>query len=459
LRALPFIVACVFISTCSQRPPILEQIKELGELRVVTRNSPTAYYQGSHGPTGPEYDLVRLFAERLGVELAIYTTKTLQEILPEVDSGKAHLAAASLTATDERSKWLTFGPAYQEVTQQLVYRLGTPKPQHLEDLLDRHIEVIAGSADAETLREIRHEYPELAWVENPHTESAELLERLAKGEIELTIVDSTEFAIARNYHPELRVAMDLSEAESLAWAFVNDNDKSLRNEVSAFFAGLERSGELQALAHRYYGHRGKFDYVGTRSFMRHVQSRLPRYRGWFEQAAAVNRQDWRLIAAIGYQESHWMPSAVSPTGVRGIMMLTQTTARQMGIDNRIDPRKSIFGGAQYFSHVKARIPEAVAEPDRTWFALAAYNVGLGHVEDARYLTEMHGRDPDKWIDVREHLPLLGQSKWYKQLKRGYARGWEPVLYVDNIRSYYDILQWVTTAEEEEAESPLPSDRT
>lgn len=454
MRALPVIVACAFVSTCSQRPPLLEQIMDLGELRVVTRNNPTAYYEGSGGPTGPEYDLVRLFAEKLGVQLAIYTTDTLQEILPEVASGTAHLAAAGLAATDERKRWLTFGPAYREVRQQLIYRLGTPKPKHLKDLLDRHIEVTEGSADVTTLREIRQRYPELAWVENPHTESAALLERLAKGEIELTIVDSTEFAIARNYHPELRVAMDLSEPQSLAWAFLNDADTSLRNEAHAFFVGLEQSGELGALVHRYYGHTGKFDYVGTRSFLRHVESRLPRYRGWFEEAAAVNEQDWRLIAAIGYQESHWKPSAVSPTGVRGIMMLTRTTARQMGIDNRVDPKNSIFGGARYFSHVKIRIPEAIAEPDRTWFALAAYNVGLGHVEDARFLTEMHGRDPNRWIDVRDHLPLLGQRKWYKQLKRGYARGWEPVLYVDNIRSYYDILQWVTT-EEEDIPPPRP----
>jgi membrane-bound lytic murein transglycosylase F len=140
------------------------------------------------------------------------------------------------------------------------------------------------------------------------------------------------------------------------------------------------------------------------------------------------------------------------------MMLTEDTARALGVTDRLNPRDSIFGGARYFVNMRNQLPSRILEPDRTWMTLAAYNVGLGHLEDARVLTQIHGKNPDSWDDVREHLPLLTQSKWYTRVKRGYARGWEPVRFVDNIRSYIDILDWVAgdTAPPAQREARLPS---
>ncbi|MBT8143474.1 MAG: transglycosylase SLT domain-containing protein, partial [Gammaproteobacteria bacterium] len=204
---------------------------------------------------------------------------------------------------------------------------------------------------------------------------------------------------------------------------------------------LTASQQAQRTLDKYYGYRGEFDYVGTRRFLRHVESRLPQYQEMFDEAAERVDVDWKLLAAVGYQESHWNPDAVSPTGVRGLMMLTRATAGQLGIENRRDPEASISGGARYLVRVRSKIPERIPEPDRTYMALAAYNVGFGHLEDARVLTQRFGKDPDLWKDVREHLPLLAQRKYYTTVRRGYARGWEPVLYVDNIRRYYDLLQW------------------
>jgi membrane-bound lytic murein transglycosylase F len=199
---------------------------------------------------------------------------------------------------------------------------------------------------------------------------------------------------------------------------------------------------LASILGTYYGDVDRFDYIQARVFIDDIESRLPQYRQWFREAADQIGVDWRLLAAVGYQESHWVPTATSPTGVRGLMMLTEDTARALGVTDRLDPREAIFGGAQYFLLVRNQIPARIPEPDRTWMTLAAYNVGLGHLEDARILTQMHGRNPDSWNDVRDHLPLLTQTKWYTQVKRGYARGWEPVRFVENIRSYMDILDWV-----------------
>jgi membrane-bound lytic murein transglycosylase F len=443
LRAAIVITLALLLGTCSERPPLLEQVHILGQLTVVSRNSPTTYYLGPFGDTGLEYDLARRFADYLGVKLKIYAPDDFSQVLSDVRHGEADLAAAGLSITPDRKQDLRFGPTYQDVTQEVVYRYGEDRPHGPEDLVGHSLAVVAGSSHDEQLQKLRKDHPDLNWDAESNVESDELLARVARGELDYTVADSTEVALNRRYYPELRVAFNLRDPEPIAWAFRRDGDKSLYRAAQAFFHKIENDGTLDQLIERYYGHTDRFDYVGTRIFMQHVASRLPAYRSAFETAGDESGIDWRLLAAIGYQESHWNPRAISPTGVRGIMMLTQVTASQVGIDNRIDPQQSIVGGAQYFASVKAMIPDRIPEPDRTWMALAAYNIGFFHLEDARILTEMRGGDPDRWIDVRDNLPLLAQRKWYKKTKYGYARGEEPVIYVENIRSYYDILLWAT----------------
>ncbi|NNG14389.1 MAG: membrane-bound lytic murein transglycosylase MltF, partial [Gammaproteobacteria bacterium] len=278
-------------------------------------------------------------------------------------------------------------------------------------------------------------------MENTELGSDELLNLVWEQVVDFSVADSNEVVLNQRFYPELSVAFDISEAQPLAWAFPKSDDDSLYKAASDFIHRMKKSGELDTLIERYYGHIEKFNYVGTRTYIKHVHKRLPEYQELFETAARQYEMDWRLLAAVGYQESHWNPGARSPTGVRGIMMLTLPTAEYLGVSDRIDPEQSISGGAQYLANLMKRIPQRIQDPDRTWLALAAYNVGLGHLEDARIITQIRGGNPDVWVDVKENLPLLSRSKWYSKTKHGYARGREPVHYVENIRSYYDILTW------------------
>ena len=447
MRLLLIITLALLIGTCSSPPPLLDQVLETGELRVVTRNSPTSYTISPNGPTGPEYDLVQAFAEELGVMLVIQSVESVSEILPLLLSGEAHMAAAGLSVTESRREYLNFGHPYESVDVHLIYKLGTGRPREIEDILDRSIEVMASTSHVDILESIQIEHPTLSWSENADVEAADLLTRVAMGEIDLTIADSPDFNIQRHFYPDLRVALDLHVDDPIAWAFPKGKGDSLLAIADEFLIRADHEGVLARVHDRYYGHTKKYDYVGTRNFIRHFESRLPRYRATFERAGAEWDVDWRLLAAIGYQESHWRSQAVSPTGVRGIMMLTEATADYLGIDDRTDPTMSILGGAQYFARQTERVADTVAEPDRTWMALAAYNVGFNHVKDARMIVEWQGGDPDNWIDISNALPLLAQRKWYSQVPYGYARGWEPVLYVNNIRAYYNILKWLTEQEE------------
>jgi len=434
--------AAALLGTCAPVPGLIDQIKIVGELRVVTRTGPLAYYRGANDmPEGPEYELARRFASELGVRMKITPVNSYAEIYAAISSGRAHLAAAGLKIPAEAIPGIAFGPAYQRVREHLIYRHGSARPNSLAEIGSADLEVAADSPHAMTLHAARRSIPALVWTENANTDTQALLDAVASGAIDYTIADSTEFALAHEVNPELRIAFDFPASQSLAWA-VTSRDPEFLHDINGYFARVNSNGELAAILQRYYGRAENLEFVGPRGFMRAMQSRLPLYQKWFEEAGAENRQDWRLLAAIGYQESKWNPGAASPSGAKGLMQLTGTSASEAQVTDLADARQSIFGGARYFKQVLEKIPAHVPEPDRTWFALAAYNIGYGHLEDARVLTQKAGRDPDSWQDVREFLPLLEQEYWYSQTENGYAHGWEPVRYVDNVRGYCDLLEWV-----------------
>jgi membrane-bound lytic murein transglycosylase F len=433
-------VAFAMLGTCMGRPGVLEQVRQLGELRVATRNSPTSYYQGANGPEGPEYELASRYARDLGVRVVFTPLPSPEAVVAAVQRGRAHIGAGGLAVTPSWSDRVAFAPPYQQIRLHVIYRRDRSRPLSPAELANLRIEVVAGSAHAAALRQALAGVPGVKFAEREGTDPLDLMDRVSEGALDATVADANEFALGRNFHPELRIAFTLPGDERLAWALPR-GDGALAAHVAAFFQ--RQRPELAAILDRYYGDTERLDYVGARNFIKHVQERLPKYRAFFQEVANELGEDWRVLAAIGYQESKWDPTAVSPTGVKGLMMLTADTAESLGVTDREDPRQSIHGGGRYLQTMRDTIPDRVPEPDRTWFALAAYNLGYGHLEDGRILTQLHGKDPDAWQDVREHLPLLGQERWYAQVKRGYARGWEAVKFVDNVRAYLDILEWVS----------------
>ncbi len=423
-------------------PSLLQQIKNNDELVVITRNSPSTYYVGNGGPTGFEYELAQLFADYLDVKLALIVQSEFHQILPAIVDGKAHIGAAGITHTRQREAYVDFGPDYLQINTQVTYQGGKKKPRSIEDLNEKRVAVIKGSTHAQILQDHKEFFPYLKWDEYSDLDSEELMQLVSEGLIDYTIADSNELALNRRYFPNLRVGFDIGREQSLAWAFLKTDDTSLQDSANKFFAQITNDGTLTQLKEKYFGHINDITPSDSHTFIKHVKERLPKYENIFKEAALEYGIDWRFLAAISYQESLWNSKAVSPTGVRGLMMLTRNTAKQLQIKNRIDPSKSVFGGTEYYLTIRDKIPSRIEDPDRTWLALAAYNVGFGHLEDARILTQQAGDDPDLWSDVRKYLPLLSKKKWYKKTRYGYARGNEPVEYVQNIRNYFDLLVWL-----------------
>ncbi|MDX9785769.1 MAG: membrane-bound lytic murein transglycosylase MltF [Desulfobacterales bacterium] len=417
----------------------LESILEKGVLTVLTRNAPTTYYVGSVGPMGYEYDMISQFADHLKVKLSIKTMTHVGEILQAIEAGDADIAAAGIAKTAERSAAHLFGPVYHSVQQQVVYRRGARRPRNANELAGYHILVIKDSRNEALLRELEKTVPGLTWAATDHLSIEEILEKLWRKEIDCTIADSNIVAINRRYFPELAVAFSLNEEEPLGWV-LKPGSRWLREELADWFERFHASGKLSELNDHYFGIKNLLNYVDYKMFHRRIKSRLPRLMPLFLDASVNSRMPWELLAAQAYQESHWDNLAESPTGVKGIMMLTEKTAAAMGINDRVNPENSIKGGAAYLTELLTRIPETVNGENRVKFALAAYNVGLGHITDARDLAGRLGKNPDSWKDLQEVLPLLTQEKYYASLRNGYARGMEPVQYVNAIYTYRDILE-------------------
>lgn len=427
------------LAACGAKEETVPPVRQGGELVVITRNSPTTYYEDAQGNyAGLEYDLVTLFARELGVPARFVIARQFNQILPTVLHHKAHFAAG-LSTTPERSKKVRFSSPYQTVQQQLVYSTDTLRPRNPRDLVGKRIEVVTGSSHAERLKEVRKQFPGIHWYEIAAQESEELLEKVSGSVIDYTVSDSNIIDVARNFYPNLGVAFNLGNPEQLAWAFPRDADPALLRQAEQFFRRIEQNGTLKRLLDRYYGHVRRLEQADVAGFLEKMRSVLPRFRRIFQQAQEITGIDWRLLAALGYQESHWDPLATSPTGVRGLMMLTADTADRMGVTDRLEPAQNIPAGANYLLGLKDVLPQRIPEPDRTWLALAAYNVGYGHLEDARILAQRQKLNPDSWLDLKKSLPLLSRSEYFDALKHGYARGGEPVIFVENIRTYYDIL--------------------
>ncbi|MFT3904838.1 MAG: membrane-bound lytic murein transglycosylase MltF [Steroidobacteraceae bacterium] len=446
-------LALAGLCACAPEPSVLEQIQSRGQLRVVTLNAPTTYYLGSDGPEGYEYRLTRAFARELGVQLVIQQVRDTQAMRDALASGEADLAAAQITASDE---WKRIGyatGAYQEITQFVVQRRGQPRPRNIAALRGARVVVRAGSPQGQLLHDIRGTgIPYLAWTELPR-EQADPLDWLSSNDADYAIVDSDEYAFVQHLFPDTVVAFTLPDPRPAQW-IARRGDLSLRNAANHFIATARRAGVLDQVARASAPDPVNLDYESARQFQVDIAQRLPQLQPMFEAAAQDSGLDWRLLAAVGYQESKWEGAAQSANGAQGIMMLTASTATSVGVKDRSDIEQNIRGGARYLSQVIGMIPERIAQPDRLWLALAAYNVGYGHLEDARILTQMRGGNPDKWDDVRAQLPLLTQEQWYSQLKRGYARGWEPASFVEQVRQFLAVLEWVGAGTLAQHHAPL-----
>jgi len=421
----------------------LEKIKVKKELNVVFLNTPTTYYIGTEGPTGFEYDLLSTYAKHLDVKLNITTVHTIKEALKLSKNLDIDIISASVTKTVKREKNLNFGPSYFEVQEQVICNRKMQKtsrfPRDVEDLNGLNLVVGEDTSYSETIHSLEADGFEINATYSSSLSTEELLEKVSKNQIECTIADSNIYALNLRYFPELAMAFTISGREQLAWVFPKESPE-LEKSMYQWLNSYNQKGKMVQLKDHYYSYALFFDYYNTKMFYKRIHKRLPKFTKYFKEAATKFGIPWALLASISYQESHWNPKAKSYTGVRGLMMLTKHTAKLLKVKNRLDPKQSIVGGTRHIKQMIKFVPKDVEGENRLKFALAAYNIGLGHIRDAQTLATQIGLNPNVWSDLKIVLPLLSQKKYYRGLKYGYARGEEPVKYVESIYNYRRILE-------------------
>jgi membrane-bound lytic murein transglycosylase F len=448
------------------RAELPADIRERGVLRVVTLNQPTTWYLGTHGPEGLEYELASAFAASLKLRLEMWPAADAAALRDTLKAGLADIAAAQLTPESGADGASLACTPWDEVPQHWVYRRGDPRPRTLADIVAARVIVAEDSPEAAMLEQHAGTLDSaLEWIAIPSGSDMEPLDAVSEGIADVALVDSYRFVFDRALHPDVAVAFPLPMRRPVAWR-VRPDAPGLRDEVDRFFAAKKRSGQLKLRVQRWMQSTTTLRNVTAREFGQLIETRLPALQPFFEQASVQTGVDWRFLAALGYQESQWNPRAESPNGAQGIMMLMPTTARSLGVRNAFDPRENILAGARYFVQVREQIPARIPEPDRSWFAVAAYNIGYGHLESARVIAQMRGRNPDRWADVRDSLPLLSDPVWHARVKTGYARGWEAAYTVDRVQQFASVLAWRSTrapatiiATPENAREPRAAPRT
>jgi membrane-bound lytic murein transglycosylase F len=450
-----FLKVCVLsfllfaLTTCSKKQDDQSKTttntpRDENVITFVTLNSPSTYYVNSDKEfAGLEYDLAKEFSKFLGDEKQIefIVAGSIEEVIATIINNKADIAAADLTATESRKALIDFSVPYQDIQQQVVYnRKKTTRPaKNISELVDTNIVVPAASSFEERLNQYKKKEPRLKWTASEATHSEMIIENIARGSIQYTIADSHLVSVLKNYFPDIQVAFSLGEPEKIAWGFAKASNPELLLQANAFFTQIKSDGTLRNIIDRYHGNTNRLKPIDINTFISRSRTRLPQYKKLFKEAQEITSLDWRLLAAISYQESHWDTYNTSPTNVRGLMMLTEATSDRMGVTDRLDPKQSIPAGAKYVNLMIETIPDSVPEPDRTYMALASYNIGYAHVEDARVLAQRLGLNPKSWVDVKKALLKLNDPEHYSNAKYGYCRCAQPVIYVESIRSYFNIL--------------------
>ena len=429
----------LLLAACSEgwRWPLAFPTPGKQDLVVLTRPGPLTYLADESGSiSGLEYDLSMALAEELGVQaqFIVLPPEAMSERLYE---GGYHIAAAWLSPSDDPE--IQSSPMLFSTRDVLAQHEASLPLNTLAQLSGKTVHVLAGTRQAKTMQRLAEEIPDLTLIEVGEGDMIDLLEALGEQKISYVAMDAQQEEVANQFIPTLRTSLTLSEPAPIVWRLGKSPNPALQEKITAFIERIRQDGTLARIEERYFGHVRRLKQADVEKFLGNIETNLPKLRKYFQDAERISGIDWRLIAAVAWQESHWNPLATSPTGVRGIMMLTEDTADRLGVDNRLDAKESILGGARYINLLKNTLPAEITEPDRTWLALAAYNIGPGHMNAARTIARQQKADPNTWYSMKRILPLLARPQYYSRLKSGRARGGEAVIMTENIRSYYDIL--------------------
>ncbi|MFO7594613.1 MAG: membrane-bound lytic murein transglycosylase MltF [Pseudomonadota bacterium] len=416
----------------------LAEIKQRKVLRVLTRNNAATYFLWRGKLLGFEYELAKRFAEQHNLRLEMVVPPKRDDLITWLKQGRGDIIAASLTINEERtSPGVSFSRPYNYVTEMLVTRSDDDSLQSPEDLAGRTVVVRPSSAYMQTLEQLKQQgIPLTIQPASEALETEEIINAVAEGKYDLTVADSHILDIELTWRDDIKAAFPLGEERSHGWMVRKENTRLLA-AINRFF-DKEYRGLFYNITYKKY-------FQNPKRIQSHVEARVDAAGSGslspYDEAARRYAEqygfDWRLIVSQMFQESRFDPNAKSWVGALGLMQVMPRTGKELGLENLRDPETGVHAGVKYMDWLMRRFEPSLPVAERTWFALASYNAGTGHVRDARRLAERLGHDPDRWFGhVEKAMLLLSKPAYAKNAQYGYVRGHEPVNYVRQIRDRY-----------------------
>jgi membrane-bound lytic murein transglycosylase F len=402
----------------------LGEILKTGELRVLIADEPDSQYVLNRQHYGFEYELLEAFAQDLGVELTLDVVP-YGELFALLDSGAGDIAVGGIIDSPFVRRVTTPSIAWYQAQTTVVYKRGTKRPKRLEDLAEAEILTSARYYDIERLQSLN--------LVDDHRSEYALLSAVDQGDERFVLSVNYRALNAKHYLPNLNRSFILPDLLDVVWALPKRADQPLTIRLNAFLQSALEQNLPDQLANNYFKSPTRLTTYDALAIHKRIKNVFPEFEYAFKRAARKGGIDWQLLAAIAYQESRWSNDARSPTGVRGVMQLTTRTAEALGVDDRMDMNQSIDASGQYLKQLKRRLPKKIKEPQRTWFAVGAYNVGMKHILAAYRKARDQGLDRTQWKTISQLLPnLYGEH---------FERGVQAQKYVERIQIFTDIMRF------------------
>ena len=422
----------------------------------------TNYFIYKGEPMGFNYELLKSFSDHIGIDLEIVTENQLERAFEMLKSGEADLLAIGLTVNSSRKKEILFTEPIDETRQVMVQRKPGNWRSLTADDLDRRlirnqlglakktIYVQEGSSHVERLHTLAAEIGDsINIIEVPY-ESEKLIQHVANGEIDYTVCDENIALVNAKYYPGIDVSTPVSFPQSLAWGVRKKNSDALLSELNRWIAAYKKTGSF-ALLHAKYFNNSRSSIIVRSDYYALNSGKVSQYDDMIRRYSASIKWDWRLLASLICQESHFNPNVESYAGAVGLMQIMPVTGRNFGIDITSSPENNMKAGIHYINWLHSIFdPKITDENERINFILASYNAGPGHVLDAMKLAEKNGMDPQKWDgNVALWLTKKSEPRYYNDIvvKNGYFRGKESVAFVAEILDRYEHYKNIIPAEQ------------
>ncbi|MDX2413819.1 MAG: transporter substrate-binding domain-containing protein [Bacteroidales bacterium] len=430
----------------------LSQIRERGKLVAITDYNSTSYFIYKGEPMGFQYELLQEFADYLDLELEILTENDLHVSFDMINKGDADLMALNLSINNQRKEMIRFSAPIGQTRQVLVQRrpddwlqmtmddLDSELVRNQLDLAGKTVYVQSGSSYAQRLKNLQDEIGDSINIVEVPMEVEELITLVANKEIDYTVCDENVGKVNRTYYTNLDVNTPVSFPQNYAWAVRKSGSDELVTSLNLWINTYKKSHNYALLYSKYFKNSRSKRIVQSDSYTL-LTGQISDYDNYFMQYSDSIGWDWRLLASLVAQESRFDPVVTSWAGAYGLMQIMPATGEHYGIDVRSSPENNIIAGIKYITWLQELFEDKVVdEEERLKFILASYNVGPGHVLDARRLARKNGKDPEIWDDnVAYFLLRKSEPEFYHDpvVEHGFCRGEEPFNYVTQIIERYD----------------------